>query len=144
MGERLKMQDRLKAWERRPNQVLKCSLCNNVMDSHSHLFFECTYSARLWQKVRMLVQIDLVAYDWKSCRDTLMGISNHNSSRMVLAKLCLSASVYYLWHERNVRLFKGKWRTVEQLFETIWSNIRLKLMSIRFKSSQNVQRMKRY
>ncbi|XP_071699661.1 uncharacterized protein [Rutidosis leptorrhynchoides] len=48
MCEKLKTQDKLQAWETRFNSGVSsvCTFCSQVADSHSHLFFECTYASQ--------------------------------------------------------------------------------------------------
>ena len=49
--EKLKTQDRLRQWDVGPNvdlTLLRCPLCDTVMDSHSHLFLDCSYSSQVW------------------------------------------------------------------------------------------------
>ncbi|XP_071726886.1 uncharacterized protein [Rutidosis leptorrhynchoides] len=65
MGERLKTQDRLKPWELRANPILKCSLCNDCMDSHAHLFFQCSFSMHVWERVTKMLRINVGCNDWK-------------------------------------------------------------------------------
>ncbi|XP_071712909.1 uncharacterized protein [Rutidosis leptorrhynchoides] len=142
MGERLKTQDKLKLWDLRANPVLKCLVCNDSIDSHAHLFFKCGYSAQIWRRICSLVQIHMGSDDWKVCRDRLVPIAHRNYSAVVVAKLCYAASVYFIWQERNSRLFNGKRRSVEQMFELIRSNVRLKLMTVRFKTSSQANQVK--
>ncbi|XP_071739373.1 uncharacterized protein [Rutidosis leptorrhynchoides] len=141
MGERLKTQDKLKPWDFCANPVLLCVFCNQCMDSHEHLFFKCSYPSLVWHRMCALIQLDMVD-DWKLCRDVLIPVANRNSSTVVVAKLCYAAAVYFIWQERNNRLFKRKSKSVEQLFEMIRSNVRLKLMSILFKDSARVHQLK--
>ncbi|XP_071739084.1 uncharacterized protein [Rutidosis leptorrhynchoides] len=65
-----------------------------------------------------------------------------NSSKVVVAKLCFAASVYCIWQERNSRIFNGSCKTVDQLFEIIRSNVRLKLMSISFNPASQVDQLR--
>ncbi|GKC11866.1 hypothetical protein Tco_1008648 [Tanacetum coccineum] len=39
---------------------LRCALCDGQPDSHPHLFFECTFSAKVWRYVRVLADMDNV------------------------------------------------------------------------------------
>ncbi|XP_071700004.1 uncharacterized protein [Rutidosis leptorrhynchoides] len=142
MGERLKTQDRLKPWEIRANPVLTCVLCNEIMDSHDHLFFKCGFSEKVWRKVLGLIRVDVGGYDWKRCRDAIASAARGRGVNWIVAKLCFGACVYHIWQERNSRLFKRGKMSEEQLFESIRSNIRLKLMVTSFKNSRNVEQMK--
>ncbi|XP_071714463.1 uncharacterized protein [Rutidosis leptorrhynchoides] len=142
MGERLKTQDKLKPWDMRANPALKCLLCNDCMDSHAHLFFECAYSTNVWNKVLRNTHLSLVSNEWKRCRDLLTPVAGRISARVVVTKLCYSATVYHIWQERNTRVFKGSPKIEPQLYEMIRSIVRLKLMSIRFKPSSFVNQLK--
>ncbi|GJX21074.1 hypothetical protein Tco_0223751 [Tanacetum coccineum] len=42
--------DRIMRWHQWAN--LKCSLCNDCEDSHEHLFFNCSYSAKIWDWIK--------------------------------------------------------------------------------------------
>ncbi|XP_071699647.1 uncharacterized protein [Rutidosis leptorrhynchoides] len=142
VGERLKTHDRLKPWELRSNPVLICALCKQCMDSHDHLFFECAYSSNVWDKVLDKVRIPIGSYKWKSILVYMSQFAGRNSARCIVAKLCFAATVYVIWQERNYRIFRRVHRTPDQVFEVIVSNIRLKLMTIKFKPSSYVERLK--
>ncbi|GJW12179.1 RNA-directed DNA polymerase, eukaryota, reverse transcriptase zinc-binding domain protein [Tanacetum coccineum] len=38
--------------------VMRCALCKNDTDSHSHLFFECEFSKTIWEKVTWKIGVD--------------------------------------------------------------------------------------
>ncbi|XP_071695055.1 uncharacterized protein [Rutidosis leptorrhynchoides] len=130
MGERLKTQDKLKPWDLRNHPVLKCMLCDDNMDSHAHIFFECKFSLMVWQRVKGLMRFPLGTNDWKVCRDVLAQHAGRNNSKGVVAKLCFAASVYTLWAERNNQVFNGRPKTVDQVFELIRSNVRLNYLDV--------------
>ncbi|GKC29433.1 hypothetical protein Tco_1036727 [Tanacetum coccineum] len=52
--------------------------------------------------------------------------------------MVLGASVYFIWQERNVRLFENKFRTVDVVFNLIVNIVRLKLLSLNVKWSWDV------
>ncbi|GKC96050.1 hypothetical protein Tco_1161492 [Tanacetum coccineum] len=64
-------------------------------------------------------------------------IANRKSSRSIIAKLVMAAPGYFIWQERNARLFKNSKRSVNQVIEVIFSSVRLKLLSCRFKKSKD-------
>ncbi|XP_071704504.1 uncharacterized protein [Rutidosis leptorrhynchoides] len=142
MGERLKTQDRLKAWEVPNGTTLLCPLCGSCGDLHSHLFFECLYSSKVWDRALFLIHLPLHSNKWQSITDMLSPYASHNVSSIIVAKLVFAAFVYFIWQERNNRIFKKSYRTEVKLFEEIFFMVRLKLLSIRFKSSSGVESMK--
>ncbi|XP_071695564.1 uncharacterized protein [Rutidosis leptorrhynchoides] len=142
MGERLKTKDRLKAWEVSNGSILLCPLCKCCDDSHSHLFFECTYSCYVWDRAKQLIRIPMDSNKWHEITSTLTPIAVRNVSFVIVVKLVFVASVYFIWQERNNRIFKKAHRTEVKLFDDIFSMVRLKLLSIRFKSLKGVDVMK--
>ncbi|XP_071708900.1 uncharacterized protein [Rutidosis leptorrhynchoides] len=140
MREKLKTHDKMKAWEVH-NQVLLCPLCKLCPDSHAHLFFDCCYSREVWDKVQQMMLNMSSSYDWQLVSNELANVSI-NSASGVVAKLMFAASVYFIWQERNDRLFKGKVRLKDRLFEDIYSTVRMKIMTVRFKDSRQVRQIK--
>ncbi|GJU61514.1 reverse transcriptase domain, reverse transcriptase zinc-binding domain protein [Tanacetum coccineum] len=61
------------------------------------------------------------------------------SARSVIVKLVFAASCYYIWQERNHRLFKNEKRSEDQVIKVIKSTVRLKLLSCKFKKTKNVE-----
>nr|GEV13878.1 hypothetical protein [Tanacetum cinerariifolium] len=74
---------------------------------------------------------------------SLMPTINRRNTINVVAKLVVASSAYYVWQERNWRLFKKGKRTLEQLVNCIKLSVRFKLMSCKFKKSKNGERMVR-
>ncbi|GJS81487.1 putative reverse transcriptase domain, reverse transcriptase zinc-binding domain protein [Tanacetum coccineum] len=63
MRRSLKTQDKLRQWDVAPTTDItqvRCSLCGTQLDSHEHLFFECSYSSKVWTLIRGLVGMDVV------------------------------------------------------------------------------------
>ncbi|GJW84185.1 hypothetical protein Tco_0157330 [Tanacetum coccineum] len=59
-----------------------------------------------------------------------------NKLRSVISKLVLAAAAYFLWQERNNRLFRKEKRSIDQVVDCIINSVRLKLVSCRWKSSR--------
>ncbi|XP_071727106.1 uncharacterized protein [Rutidosis leptorrhynchoides] len=142
MGERLKTQDRLKAWEISSRISQVCSLCLREADSHEHLFFKCLFAKQVWTLATKVSRVNLQVDSWKDVVDVLSPIAFKRSARVIVSKLLFGASVYGIWRERNARLFNKKALSCAQVFEVIFSTVRLKIMSIKCKTSSQVQEMK--
>ncbi|GJT97580.1 hypothetical protein Tco_1093098 [Tanacetum coccineum] len=52
--------------------------------------------------------------------------------------LIVAATVYYLWQERNFRMFRNERRTADEVYKIIVNNVKDKLMSLRMKKSKAV------
>ena len=63
------------------------------------------------------------------------------SAQGTVAKIFFAASTYFIWQERNARLFKKKKRTYEQVSKVILATVRLKLLTFRFKRTSRVERL---
>nr|GEZ27835.1 hypothetical protein [Tanacetum cinerariifolium] len=103
----LKTQDRLRSWDISNALAANCP----VYLSHLPPYFD-----------------EILEY--------IVPMAKRRTSKSVISKLVLAATAYFIWQERNDRLFKGNKRTVSQVNECIMSSIRLKLKSCRFKKSK--------
>lgn len=133
MGKKLKTQDRLKVWERNSTSITVCSLCSQQEDSHSHLFFECSYAANVWRGIRGLANLEDVPPESAEIVNVLRPQAHRNLGWNIVGKLTLGGEVYFVWHERNLRLFKKGARAYKQLVKIIVNLVRLRIMSMRFK-----------
>nr|XP_043625583.1 uncharacterized protein LOC122597008 [Erigeron canadensis] len=141
MRRRLKTQDLLQQWDvSTSNASPLCSLCGHVADSHDHLFFECDFSSKVWDSLKIKAELQGTSHEWKSIITNMSGRASSNSIANVVSKLLLAATTYYVWQERNQRLFGSNRRTTHQLVDAIVHTVRLKLMTCRFKKTRRVER----
>ncbi|GKE69511.1 homeodomain-like protein [Tanacetum coccineum] len=122
MRRSLKTQDKLRPWDVAPNKALsslRCLLCGLQMDSHEHLFFECGFSAKVWYLIRNYEDMDLVCPKLDEIMMWLQPLANKRTFKAVMGKLLFVASSYYIWRERNNRLFKNARRTPEEIRDLI-------------------------
>ncbi|KAM0016476.1 putative reverse transcriptase zinc-binding domain-containing protein [Helianthus debilis subsp. tardiflorus] len=141
--KKLKTQDIMSRWNSLGNanlNLLCCSLCVSGPDSHNNLFFECDYSAQVWNNAKVLAGMESIGNEWTDIFEYLVGIENYKSTNHVISKLVVSASVYFIWEERNRRLFTARKRSKTQLVEVIRGTIRMKLHTMRFKPSNQMER----
>ncbi|GJZ19359.1 hypothetical protein Tco_0555949 [Tanacetum coccineum] len=112
-------------------------LCDLQPDSHEHLFFDCSFSKQVWSCLKVGAGLQQVSPSMDAILNAIIPFARRRSSRSVIAKLVVAATAYFIWQERNYRLFKKMKRSKEQLVDCISSSIRLKLLSCRFKSSRD-------
>ncbi|GJY47405.1 putative RNA-directed DNA polymerase [Tanacetum coccineum] len=133
---KLKTQDRLRQWDVGPSvdlNLLRCPLCSMVPDSHYHLFFDCSFSTQVWTQVQSLSGMDSIPPRMDDILAFLIPISKGRSVLSIIARIVLDATAYFLWMERNSRLFKKKFLTADKLVQAICSTVRLKLITFKFK-----------
>ncbi|GJR25721.1 hypothetical protein Tco_1101953 [Tanacetum coccineum] len=111
--QKLKTQDKVASWE----------VSDSLMTVWDYMksFAALPYSNEVFQQILLEV----------------IPFSKRKSPKSVVAKLVLAASAYFIWQERNWRLYKKNKRTVQQVRECIYSTVRLKLLSCRFKKSKS-------
>nr|GEU59262.1 hypothetical protein [Tanacetum cinerariifolium] len=136
MKRRLKTQDMLRAWDNVDTTKVSCALCELQADSHDHLFFECLFSTQVWHKVRVMAGLPSANPLMDSIIHDILPFANRKNSKSVCSKLVLAASAYFIWQERNNRLFRNERRSVDQVVECILNSMRLKLVSCRWKKSK--------
>ncbi|KAJ0907507.1 putative RNA-directed DNA polymerase [Helianthus annuus] len=115
--KKLKTQDVMCKWNTSGNanfNLMCCSLCISGPDSHEHLFFECGYASRVWDGVKAKADMGAISNRWSDIFDHLMGVVNSKKATHVISRLVVSASAYFIWNERNRRLFTRKRRDHDQ------------------------------
>lgn len=139
--ERLLTQDKMLIWN--PQADVKCPLCNSCPDSHSHLFFKCDYSLKIWSAMKMKLSSGSLPNDWKDIIEALVNLPNNDAIRSILRRIVVAAGIYYVWNERNKRLFENEKRTEEIVIGIILEYVKLKLMSLRVRDSVQVRKVAR-
>ncbi|KAJ9536436.1 hypothetical protein OSB04_un000394 [Centaurea solstitialis] len=115
----LPTQDRISSWKENPPDM-RCPLCNSCPDSHDHLFFNCVYSREVWRKVKNEVDFWGFPDTWNVIMELLQDSRGPSTT---IHRLALSASVYFLWRERNRRIFQNANQPVVQTFKLIRNSI---------------------
>ncbi|GJX60661.1 hypothetical protein Tco_0292051 [Tanacetum coccineum] len=135
--QRLKTQDKICSWDISSSLSMLCPLCDLKPDSHEHLFFECSFSQQVWNYMKTYAGMSTSVPVFSSTLASLIPIAKRKSSKSVIAKMVVAACAYYIWQERNWRLFKKNKRTAKQVIDCIMSCVRLKLLSCKFKKSND-------
>jgi hypothetical protein len=133
---RLSTQERLKKWY--PNKEMKCSLCGKCLDSLNHLFFECSYSIKVWKAVKDKASMDSIHDKWDEIVIRMTSVKHNRSIKSVLSRIILAACVYFIWNERNKRLFTDENINSKELTLNVINHVRIKLSSQTVKKSIQV------
>ncbi|GKE68774.1 reverse transcriptase domain, reverse transcriptase zinc-binding domain protein [Tanacetum coccineum] len=99
---KLKTQDKMVGW----NSSLICPLRESQPDSHTHLFFECSFSDQVWSRIKVLAGLSTASSSISDVVDQIVPISKRRQVRSIIAKLVIAACAYFIWQERNWRLFR--------------------------------------
>ncbi|GJY93983.1 RNA-directed DNA polymerase, eukaryota, reverse transcriptase zinc-binding domain protein [Tanacetum coccineum] len=92
----------------------------------------------VWKHVRTYDGIEKVNPMLNDILLWCQSLTNQRSVRGVAGKLIFAAASYYIWMERNNRLFKNATRPPEEICELIIVTVRLKLLTFKFKNTTKV------
>ncbi|GJV75553.1 RNA-directed DNA polymerase, eukaryota, reverse transcriptase zinc-binding domain protein, partial [Tanacetum coccineum] len=95
----------------------------------------------MWQMVKRKSKVKINGSDWGSIIQELAIMQNRNSIGSVVRRLCLAASIYLIWQERNNRLFKNAKRNVEELFTNLVDTVTQRLCSLKVKRTKAVDKV---
>lgn len=79
-----------------------CVFCHDPIETRRHLFFECAFSAQIWEVMMRGVLCDSFTTEW----DELMRlVSNTNQSRtkLFVIRYMFQSVIHTIWRERNRR-----------------------------------------
>jgi hypothetical protein len=107
---KLKTRDRLRFIPTDPN----CLFCRQVEESHSHLFFACEWTCRLWARIKSWLRIGRTMQTLASAIRGFHSQRNNLEARM--KRVSLGITVYLIWEERNRRVFDGRSREIATVF----------------------------
>ncbi|CAB4263971.1 unnamed protein product [Prunus armeniaca] len=89
----------------RPLVVTSCPLCHGPPESIDHLFFKWSYSEAIWRQIIRKCRVVGIPHSWHLLIPWASSSWNGKSARSVVKRLCLAASVYFIWKDRNCRIF---------------------------------------
>ncbi|GJR03269.1 hypothetical protein Tco_0526253 [Tanacetum coccineum] len=72
---------------------MKCSMCNKTNDSHSHLFFECEYSNKIWKDLSGTMKVNNMANSWNAIDDFYKGITRDSNNAEVVLKMIIESVI---------------------------------------------------
>ncbi|GJS52904.1 RNA-directed DNA polymerase, eukaryota, reverse transcriptase zinc-binding domain protein [Tanacetum coccineum] len=116
-------------------EILLCLCCE---DSHENLFFQCSYSSKIWDKLQVKGMLKGSSNSLQMVVHNIAAKPFKNSIKGVLQRLMVSAVVYHVWKERNLRIFQNEVKTVEVLSTCIEKNVEGMLRSLKVKKSSIV------
>ena len=79
--------------------------------THEHILFQCIYPAKVWGDLSAKTLFPWPLTPWQSLLQWAASTFRKKDFTHTLPRLVLSTVVYYLWYERNNRIFKHIYRT---------------------------------
>ncbi|GJW36359.1 RNA-directed DNA polymerase, eukaryota, reverse transcriptase zinc-binding domain protein [Tanacetum coccineum] len=133
---RLKTHDKMRAWELKDN--LKCIFCKKVKDSHAHLFFSCEFTSKIWSRMKGLVKLNDAPFKWSDILNFLLRRPCNKPIWSVLQRLLIGATIYFVWQERNIRIFQDKNKSIDVICNLIKDTVRLRVTGLSLNESAQV------
>ena len=131
--ERLATKDRISKYK--PNIDLTCVLCKAGLESHNHLFFECSYSVGIWSSLMGKCGECTLRFPWPIFIEWAATNWKGKFLPVAVKKLCLIGAVYAIWRERNNRIFKNESKSPMVILKDIINIVRKRLLSMDLKPS---------
>lgn len=126
MRDRLSTRDSLRSWGLSISSDFL--LCDSASESKSRIFFNCSYSAEVWNSFFTHQALSPPVL----FNDIVRWV--HHASRIqklkTICKLIFQAVVYFLWKERNSRLHSSTSKPTQLLVKEIQILLRAKLISL--------------
>lgn len=123
--ERLNTGDRLSLFDL--TSTLISPFCQYPDESHSHLFFNCLFSTRIWNALKAKCNVN-----WPDVINFVTKETKGKSLRSIIFKLSLLCSVYHIWLERNNRIFNKEYKPEEVVIKSTIQMIRGRLCLLKF------------
>ncbi|XP_039008741.1 uncharacterized protein LOC120136880 [Hibiscus syriacus] len=92
-----------------------CILCNEDPESRNHLFVDCIYATSLWNSIMNLSSMRYTHRSWESRIEWATQTWKGKSLLSIILRIAWTAFIYFIWEERNRRLFNRGSRTADQL-----------------------------
>ncbi|XP_039058744.1 uncharacterized protein LOC120202381 [Hibiscus syriacus] len=99
--------------------VGSCILSNDGIETRNHLFTECPMVATLWNRILNLFLLDKPHMSWDSFLAWASSTWKGKSLLTTILKIAWCSFIYYVWEERNRRLFQGRVRTIDDFLFSI-------------------------
>ncbi|GAB2269689.1 hypothetical protein Dimus_004611 [Dionaea muscipula] len=80
----------------------RCVLCQKQQETTDHILFECEFSRAVLHRALHAVRLSMPQGCW---RQWWLKFTKGKTTLAKARRRCLAASVYFLWQERNCRVF---------------------------------------
>lgn len=130
---RLSTGDRMTHWN--TGVTPHCVFCQHPLESRDHLFFDCPFSATVWEALTRSLLHQRYTTSFSGLLSLVSGTSYTGTTRFIL-RYVLQVTIYTLWQERNRRRHGDLPQSAEQLTSHIDRTVRNRISSHRLTSSK--------
>ena len=90
--------------------------CRNSIESSDHIYSLCSFTQGIWERVMHIYLVNNPLYCWDGVIDGGIRELQTRNFRASIHNLALAATVYYVWLQRNARIYKGHIKPEEGIF----------------------------
>ncbi|KAK1300209.1 hypothetical protein QJS10_CPB13g00247 [Acorus calamus] len=102
-----------------------CQLCLQCLESANHLFFDCAFSSYIWKTILRKAGLQPPPIssitNWTEWLDSNCKAHPLNT----LIQCILSTTIWFIWAERNARIFRGKAEHKSRVLGKILTSIKI-------------------
>jgi len=106
-----------------------CLFCHASQESRDHLFFECSFSKRIWRFLMAECRMIDIPMSWDSIVQWSLGCMKGKQLQATARRLCFAAAVYNLWLNRNAILHGRAPKTEDGILSKIHWEVKVKLIA---------------
>lgn len=102
---------------------LICPVCSNDVESRDHLLFKCQLASQVWDDILRWLSISC---RFRSLNALLRWARLHVRKKSIWAKwtkAAFSATIYFLWVARNLKIFEGLCPSVRDVVHRITTHV---------------------
>ncbi|XP_048593338.1 uncharacterized protein LOC125576875 [Brassica napus] len=120
-----------------------CVLCKNAADTRSHLFFECDYSAQIWEFIAKGILRDSYTVIWSEILAILLDEKREKMSLFCI-RYAFQEVLYAVWRERNKLMHGDKLLPLPVIKRMIDKGIRNKISLMRMKGIKGMEKLMQF
>ncbi|KAL7181471.1 hypothetical protein ACSBR1_040377 [Camellia fascicularis] len=109
----------------------QCPFCLIPEESHLPLFFKCIFSSRVWCAIEAVCNIKWPVLGWPNIVTYATKETKGNSLRVNIISNAFLCSVYFIWIERNNRIFNKEFKPEEVVIKSVIQMVRNRMLSIK-------------
>lgn len=139
--DRLSTLDRIAKWSQ--GTVTTCVLCTSGTESREHLFFECCYSAQMWEKAVKGIMGSCYTNVWSEIMELIID-RNKEKKWLFCIRYAFQLVLYVVWRELNKVRHGDKLLPLSVVQRMIDKGIRNKISVLRRKEVKGMDEMMQF
>ncbi|XP_019092186.1 PREDICTED: uncharacterized protein LOC109129064 [Camelina sativa] len=128
--------ERMQRWNQPVNTG--CIFCTHPLETREHLFFQCPFSAQVWEVLVQKLLSDKFTNHWQDIMYLLAGSILDKTKRLIVG-YAFQSTIHSIWRERNDRRHGEKPSLAETIVKFIDKTVRNRLSTIKEDGGSNIQ-----